>query len=291
MPPRSKPHTYAEILREVRGQLEAGGIDDWEASAEWLVTEAIGCTRTTLFSQPQATVPSDILAKLDLWVARRLRHEPVQYIVGYTEFCDLKLHVDSRVLIPRPETEELVDCVATFASTFARPRILDVGTGSGCIAIALAARLSSAEVVAVDKSESALEVARKNAVVNGRAIRIVRWDVLGGQPDFFDKPFDLIVSNPPYIPSDEMESVMPDVANFEPAEALFVDGDPLLFYKAILEFADAKLTATGGVFFEVNPDFAEELAGLMKRHHGFPEPGIERDLGGHQRIVWGRREG
>ena len=159
---------------------------------------------------------------------------PVQYVTGRTEFCDMTFHVDGSVLIPRPETEELVLWAEQCAADHRNPRILDVCTGSGCIAIVLAAHLPQADVTALDISHTALETARRNAAMNGVSIRFIEDDALNGMPSLAGETFDIIVSNPPYIPHSEIESMHVNVTRYEPHEALFVDdADPLVFYRAI----------------------------------------------------------
>lgn len=168
---------------------------------------------------------------------------PVQYVTGKTEFCDMTFHVDGSVLIPRPETEELVLWAEQCAAGFQRPRILDVCTGSGCIAIVLAAHLPQADVTALDISHTALETARRNASMNGVRIRFIEDDALNGMPSLAGETFDIIVSNPPYIPHSEIESMHVNVTRYEPHEALFVDdADPLVFYRAIARAARTMLS-------------------------------------------------
>ena len=175
---------------------------------------------------------------------------PVQYVTGKTEFCDMTFHVDGSVLIPRPETEELVLWAEQCAAGFQRPRILDVCTGSGCIAIVLAAHLPQAEVTALDISHTALETARRNAAMNGVSIRFIEDDALNGMPSLAGGTFDIIVSNPPYIPHSEIESMHVNVTRYEPHEALFVDdADPLVFYRAIARTARTMLSDDGSLFF------------------------------------------
>ena len=168
---------------------------------------------------------------------------PVQYVTGKTEFCDMTFHVDGSVLIPRPETEELVLWAEQCAADHRNPRILDVCTGSGCIAIVLAAHLPQAKVTALDISHAALETARRNASMNGVRIRFIEDDALNGMPSLAGETFDIIVSNPPYIPHSEIESMHVNVTRYEPHEALFVDdADPLVFYRAIARAARTMLS-------------------------------------------------
>ena len=214
---------------------------------------------------------------------------PVQYVTGRTEFCDMTFHVDGSVLIPRPETEELVLWAGQCAADHRNPRILDVCTGSGCIAIVLAAHLPQAEVTALDISHTALETARRNAAMNGVSIRFIEDDALNGMPSLAGETFDIIVSNPPYIPHSEIESMHVNVTRYEPHEALFVDdADPLVFYRAIARTARTMLSDDGSLFFEVHEAWAERTAEML-RGEGFGQTEVSNDLFGKPRMTCSRR--
>lgn len=214
---------------------------------------------------------------------------PVQYVTGRTEFCDMTFHVDGSVLIPRPETEELVLWAEQCAADHRNPRILDVCTGSGCIAIVLAAHLPQAEVTALDISHAALETARRNASMNGVRIRFIDDDALNGMPSLAGETFDIIVSNPPYIPHSEIESMHVNVTRYEPHEALFVDdADPLVFYRAIARTARTMLSEGGSLLFEVHEAWAERTAEML-RGEGFGQTEVRIDLFGKPRMTCSRR--
>lgn len=214
---------------------------------------------------------------------------PVQYVTGKTEFCDMTFHVDGSVLIPRPETEELVLWAEQCAADHWNPRILDVCTGSGCIAIVLAAHLPQAEVTALDISHAALETARRNASMNGVRIRFIEDDALNGVPSLAGETFDIIVSNPPYIPHSEIESMHVNVTRYEPHEALFVDdADPLVFYRAIARTARTMLSDDGSLLFEVHEAWAERTAEML-RGEGFGQTEVRNDLFGKPRMTCSRR--
>lgn len=214
---------------------------------------------------------------------------PVQYVTGKTEFCDMTFHVDGSVLIPRPETEELVLWAEQCAADHWNPRILDVCTGSGCIAIVLAAHLPQAEVTALDISHAALETARRNASMNGVRIRFIEDDALNGMPSLAGETFDIIVSNPPYIPHSEIESMHVNVTRYEPHEALFVDdADPLVFYRAIARAARTMLSEGGSLLFEVHEAWAERTAEMLRRE-GFGQTEVRNDLFGKPRMTCSRR--
>lgn len=214
---------------------------------------------------------------------------PVQYVTGRTEFCDMTFHVDGSVLIPRPETEELVLWAEQCAADHWNPRILDVCTGSGCIAIVLAAHLPQAEVTALDISHAAIETAQRNASMNGVRIRFIDDDALNGMPSLAGETFDIIVSNPPYIPHSEIESMHVNVTRYEPHEALFVDdADPLVFYRAIARTARTMLSEDGSLLFEVHEAWAERTAEML-RSEGFGQTEVRKDLFGKPRMTCSRR--
>lgn len=214
---------------------------------------------------------------------------PVQYVTGRTEFCNMTFHVDGSVLIPRPETEELVLWAEQCAADHRNPRILDVCTGSGCIAIVLAAHLPQAEVTALDISHAALETAQRNASMNGVRIRFIEDDALNGMPSLAGETFDIIVSNPPYIPHSEIESMHVNVTRYEPHEALFVDdADPLVFYRAIARAARTMLSEDGSLLFEVHEAWAERTAEMLRRE-GFGQTEVRNDLFGKPRMTCSRR--
>ena len=234
-------------------------------------------------------------------VKRLLSGEPVQYVTGMTRFCDLLIKVSPAVLIPRPETEEMVQKICTTSlpchssvdmcgrkeSMGGDPkkfRIWDVGTGSGCIAIALAKHFVNAEVIAFDVSEAALQIAKENAESNGVKVTFVQDDVLNPQSDFFSQPVDLIVSNPPYVCDSERAAMEKNVLDWEPENALFVpDDDPLLFYRQILLLAKNQLTLDGQVWFEINERMGEATVRACQEM-GFSKAEILVDFAGKPRF-------
>lgn len=190
---------------------------------------------------------------------------PVQYIIGKTEFCGEEFTVREGVLIPRPETEELVMWAREVSKEFTLPRILDLCTGSGCIAIALKKLIPAAAVTAIDLSAEALSIAQENATKLGAEVRFLADDVLQGVPQLQNECFDIIVSNPPYIPISEREAMHINVTNFEPAMALFVeDSDPLIFYREIARIAKSKLSNRGALLFEIHELLADETLQMLQ---------------------------
>lgn len=216
-------------------------------------------------------------------IQRLQKHEPIQYIVGYTYFHNHRFYVNEHVLIPRPETEELVDLIIR-QNTYDAPTILDVGTGSGCIAISLAASLPNAKVTALDISVDALQVARSNAAYNNVAVAFLEIDFLN-QTNTITDHFDIIVSNPPYVLNSEKKYIAPNVLAHEPHLALFVEDDnALIYYEALLSFASKRLNKHGLIYAEINEQKGEELI-VLAREYKFSNVQIIKDLFGKDRIL------
>ena len=209
---------------------------------------------------------------------------PVQYIIGKTEFCGEEFTVREGVLIPRPETEELVMWARDEAKEFPSPRILDLCTGSGCIAIALKKLIPAATITAIDLSAEALSIAQENATKLGAEVRFLADDVLQGVPQLGNEQFDIIVSNPPYIPISEREAMHINVTNFEPAMALFVeDSDPLIFYREIARIAKSRLSDRGALLFEIHELLADETLQMLQKE-GF-EAELRHDFLNKPRMI------
>lgn len=224
------------------------------------------------------------LTTLHLLVDRLNNHEPVQYIIGEAYFYGRSFHVTSDVLIPRPETEELIDVVKAAALAFTLPTIIDIGTGSGCIPITLALELPTASVYATDVSEPALAVAKKNTKLLDTNVNYIQHDILHDAWPL--NRVDIVISNPPYIASHERASMAQNVLAYEPHLALFVpDDDPLLFYKTILAKAKESLSKHGVVIFEINEAHGNEMLALMDVHNF--DSIIIKDTSGKDRIVKG----
>ena len=214
-------------------------------------------------------------------IARLRRHEPLQYVVGSARFHGHRFKVTPAVLIPRPETEQLVDLIID-ENTGSDLRVLDMGTGSGCIAISLARALKFAQVDALDVSRDAIAVARENAVALKVKVRLFESDMLAPQPP---ARYDIIVSNPPYVCWSEREAMDRNVKDYEPGQSLFVpDNDPLLFYKAIAPYAAQSLERGGRLYLEINQRFGNEVKQLLEQN-GFDEVRIIDDSYGKPRFV------
>ncbi|SEM11883.1 release factor glutamine methyltransferase [Aquimarina amphilecti] len=218
---------------------------------------------------------------------KRLQNQdPIQYILGDTEFYGLVFRVNKNVLIPRPETEELVDWIVKEQNNINGTRklkILDIGTGSGCIAISLAKNIPNSDVYAIDVSEEALEIAKSNAVDNNVKVNFINADVL--QLDGLGNNFDVIVSNPPYVRELEKKEIQPNVLENEPHLALFVsDQNPLIFYKKIAELAKNSLISGGLLYFEINQYLGTETQVMLKKE-GYEFVDLRKDLYGNERMI------
>lgn len=238
---------------------------------------------TDFVLQKNNRINSSARGKIKEIVERLKKFEPIQYILGETEFMGLKIRVNPSVLIPRPETEELVQWIVE-SQDFRLPRILDVGTGSGNIALALKSQIRAANILAIDISEKALKVAKLNAFQNKLEIDLLKADILNWQDKSWEI-FDVVVCNPPYVREFEKGNMHPNVLEFEPGEALFVtNSDPLVFYRKTGEFAIKYLRKNGGLFFEINENMGQEMIHLLQ-NLGFNNIQIRKDINGKNRML------
>ncbi|HRG23009.1 MAG TPA: peptide chain release factor N(5)-glutamine methyltransferase [Chitinophagaceae bacterium] len=266
--------------------------DEGEASAigDCVMESLTGSDKTERMIYKNNPITAEEEKQLRGYAAKLLQHTPVQYVLNESWFCGLKFYVDENVLIPRPETEELVEWVISNCRfPIDTLSILDIGTGSGCIPISLKRRLRKARVTALDISEGALTVAKRNAAKLGAELEFIQLDILDPAKWAELNAADIIISNPPYIPENNKASMHPNVLAFEPHIALFVpDQDALLFYKAIIALAKTKLTAEGLLFFEIHEDLGREVTELLSSE-GFASE-IKKDMQGKDRMVMGRRD-
>lgn len=250
-----------------------------------MITEKyLGFSRIEVALHPQKEISAKQEKKIQKILLRLKDHEPIQYILGETEFYGFPFKVNKHTLIPRPETEELVKwIVETSKCDTENLDILDIGTGSGCIAIALAKNLPNSNVSAMDISESALKVAEQNADLNKVAITFFKGDIL--EMIALPNKYDIIVSNPPYVREKEKEFMHKNILKHEPFLALFVaDNDPLLFYKAISLLAKNQLKPDGALFFEINEYLADEMFQLLAQA-GFRNIVVKKDIFGKDRMI------
>lgn len=278
---------YVKSLSSVYEKAEA------ESITRLLFEERAGLDSAAIITLGNETMSEAKANDLAWKLIRLMKGEPVQYVLGYCYWFGLKLKVNKHVLIPRPETEELVEWVIQEEGKnssqkhrdIEKKNILDIGTGSGCIAIALKKNLRDTDVTAVDISEDALTVARGNAADSGVSVNFITGDIINPHFSDGDSSFDIIVSNPPYIMESEKSTLHTNVIGYEPKEALFApDEDPLIYYKAIIRFANRHLMNGGRLYFEINPVFAEQLILLLTAGQ-FNHAEVKSDLSGKPRML------
>ena len=256
-----------------------------ETISEWIMESLTGIKRTDRIFQREKMLSTDQELQLMQWTERLLQHEPVQYVLNEAWFCGLKFYVDKNVLIPRPETEELVEWIISDCKFPVNSlSILDIGSGSGCIPIALKKRLPKTQVWSCDISEAALEVAKKNASVLGIAVSFFLLDFLNEGKRNTLPQFDIIVSNPPYIPVNDKSTMPRNVLDFEPGTALFVpDNDALVFYKAIADFGKTHLKKDGVIYTEIHESLGKMTMDMFE-NNGYNTT-IKKDMQGKERMV------
>ena len=276
------------IVYEIRDALR-GYYPDSEALslAKMLLVEAFGFSTLELYGGKDKEISGNRLRDLHEMLSRLQKNEPIQYILGKETFCGLTFEVDENVLIPRPETRELVEWIVADYESVPACRILDVGTGSGCISISLAKFIPGASVESWDISEGALEIARRNCKLNEVEVLLRQQDVLSAQPE--PACFDVIVSNPPYITESEKADMEANVLDWEPATALFVpDTDPLLFYRKIAELGAVMLKEGGSLYFEINRAYGNETVQMLEAL-GYKQIELRKDDWGNDRMIKARR--
>lgn len=265
------------IISELRGFYPE---DELRELAYWILEESTGMTRTEILFGCKDTKKNVYAQEIEVILQKLRAHEPIQYVFGHTEWMGLDLRVTPATLIPRPETAELVEWVLHVADKHRPLRVLDIGTGSGCIAIALKKAAPNWQVTGLDISHEALDVAKENAERNNVAIHWQQADILS----LCSLPMvDIIVSNPPYICEKEKVDMQARVLDYEPARALFVpDNDPLLFYRKIASLKGAPI-----LFFEINEAYGEQVCSML-RTIGYTNVELKKDMYGKTRMVFGR---
>lgn len=281
-------NTCLEILNQAVEKLRSEGIDRPRTNAELLLGAALNKSKVDIYLDKDRVLSPDEIQKFDQHIKERISHKPVQYIIGTVEFFGLEFKVDERVLIPRPETETLVEVVIEELTDKENPRIIDLGTGSGAIAISLAANLKSSFIYATDVSSEALEVAKENASRNrvdnqiqflcGDLFDPLRNKNLGGK-------IDCVVSNPPYVSKGEFDHLPREVKDYEPVVALESEKNGLFFHKKIIENSLDFLKKEGLLTLETAFGQAVKVADLIRQSKDFNSVEIRKDLGGIDRVV------
>ena len=262
-------------LSEIYSKEEIGSI------ISLIFNKLAGINTTEFLLLENKKLSEKVIQKIESAVARLKLNEPVQYVLGQTEFYGLPFITDKRALIPRPETEELVDWVLKTCQN--ATSILDIGTGSGCIAVTLAQKLKKCRVSAFDISLDALNLAHENADLNYVFVHFYHCNILKMRR--FDNKFDLIVSNPPYVTNSQKAEMKPNVLDYEPSIALFVpDENALLFYEHIINFAKKQLNPNGVLFFEINAFFGKQIVKLLKINK-FKNVELKKDISGKDRMI------
>jgi release factor glutamine methyltransferase len=264
-------------------------VDEIQMMVYMILENTLALSRTDVLTERDVEVESAVDILIKSAISRINNQEPIQYVFGWTEFYGRKFNVNPDVLIPRPETEELISLVKEYVKekNIMRPRILDIGTGSGCIAVTLALEIPGSKVFATDISQNAIEKAQQNATALNAVVGFFNNNVV--DDDLGLTTLDVVVSNPPYIPLAEKESMKNNVTRFEPSQALFVsDADPLIFYRAIAGKATMCLRTGGLLAVEINERFASDVARIFE-DSGFEDVRIIKDLFHKERIVKGMR--
>lgn len=287
-----QPWTIKKLLDWTTEYFAKSSAGSSRLEAEVLLAESLGCQRIELYTRFDEIPDESQLAQFRAWVKRRGAGEPVAYLVGYREFYSLRFAVDSNVLIPRPETEHVVVAALEAAKTIdATPiRIIDVGTGSGCIAITLAKQLKNCKIAATDLSEDALKVATANARTHGveERVKFYSGDLLKALPAKSD-PVHLIVSNPPYIGQLEIDTVDDQVKHHEPTMALFSGDHGTEIIERLVQQAPDYLVPGGYLIFETSPIVMDRCLKIVRSNPAFAESHVENDFGGLQRVVVARK--
>ncbi len=275
--------TIREVLTNIRERLQNAGIEDFEYESWAFLDWKLHIDRAEFYMNPNGEVKEELLEELESVLKQREQRVPLQYLMGECEFMGYDFYVDERVLIPRQDTECLVElAVESIRQKSTKVKVLDLCTGSGCIGISVAKLCPDSEVTLADISEGALSVAKKNAQNLEADVTLIKGNLF----ENIEGRFDYILSNPPYIPSEVIEGLMPEVKEHEPRLALDGEADGLSFYRKIINEAPDYLNPDGRIYFEIGAEQGEDLTRLMNER-GFSEVKVHKDLAGLDRIVTG----
>ena len=279
--------TIKELYRNFLLQLQKiYSLSEATTITNWVFEKAVSLKRSDIIKNPGKIITPVADASIQNILQQLLQHKPVQYVLGEAWFYHMKLKVNEHVLIPRPETEELVEqLIKDRKSKLTDPKILDIGTGSGCIPVAIKKNLPASLVTAIDISESAIALAAENAVLHNTHINFKQLDFLN-EKNWDTLPlFDIIISNPPYIPLNEKDKLGKNVSLYEPHVALFVPNKtPLIFYEKIAAFGTSNLKPSGKIYLETHEDYAEKVAALFRKD--YETVTVKKDMQGKERMIF-----
>ena len=281
-------HSTSNLFASMTSRLEAAGMESARTQAYWLLSHVTGCSKVDIISRPNEVVPNEQVARIEGLMRRRIAGEPIQYLIGSADFYGRSFAVTPDVLIPRPETEELVERILKLGPDMLKGGVLDLGTGSGCIPSTIACEVSNVDCVGVDISEEALVVARSNAQALGASVKWLLADMSDDRLSaLLGRTFSVLVSNPPYVPDEEAGSLQREVRDHEPHLALFSGPDSLHFFRAICEQAPRLVHSGGHVMVEIHADAGSSVLALFEQF-GLIDPVLHSDLSGRDRIVHAR---
>ena len=280
---QSSKQLFADLVAEITAVYSE---NEAKSIVYLLLDTLVGLSKTDILIDK----PIDTNIDFAPLVARIKSFEPIQYVLGVGDFYGRLFHVSPSTLIPRPETEELIEPIVSFAKSLGHTAsVLDIGTGTGCIAITIACEIQNGAVIAYDISEEALSIAKQNNERHQAGVQFIQKDILAYQYEQSDKLFDIIVSNPPYVTHREKDEMEANVLDYEPHLALFVENDnPLIFYKAIANYAFLNLVKNGFFMVEINQYLGKETAQVFEEK-GFTEIEIIKDMFGRERFIKGRK--
>jgi release factor glutamine methyltransferase len=280
--------TVLEAIKLATEYFEKKEIESPRINAEILLADVLKCKRIDLYLKFDQPLKENEVNLFREYISRRGKYEPVQYIIGYTEFYGLVFKVDKSVLIPRPETEILVETIINQNKEKDEISILDVGTGSGNIPVSLAKMMPQSKNTSIDISESAIGIAKQNAESNDVNVTFIRQDIFDN-PFPFDSKYDIIVSNPPYVDSSEYNNLQKEIIEHEPRFAVTDDGDGLKYYRRICEVANSVMKENGKLYFEMGKGQSQDICSIMEVN-GFSEIGIVKDYPQIERVIYGTKK-
>jgi len=272
-----------DLINWAESYFKEKGFENPRSEIEWLLRAVLKCNRMDVYLRFEEPLSQSQLATLRSWVKRRLEREPLQYITGFCDFYGREFSVNEHVLIPRPETERLIDTALEKVKGLDSPSILDIGAGSGCIATTLGLEILGSTVLGIDVSEDAIGIANKNKEkLEAENVSFQKMNILEQRPE---GEFDVLVSNPPYIPKGEMDGLMKDVKDFEPTVALTDQKDGLIFYKRFAEVGKEVVKSGGWIILEVGLEDHPSAVKKIFSESGFPDTELIKDYNGDDRVL------